>query len=83
MILLVFFIFNTAEIIFLSHHLFWSKFLDETKNRVFTPILKKKLLIVDNHLAADGVTSHSHSNPIMLLWRTKFWRFASIPQKRG
>ncbi|KTC66330.1 glutathione S-transferase (plasmid) [Legionella adelaidensis] len=30
--------------------LFWSKFSDETKNTVFTPILKKKLLVVDTHL---------------------------------
>lgn len=30
--------------------LFWSKFSDETKSIVFTPILKKKLFIVDSHL---------------------------------
>lgn len=57
--------------------LFWSKFSDETKNTVFTPILKKKLLIVDNHLRdhkflmGDRLTLGDSYLFVILIWLAK------------
>lgn len=57
--------------------LFWSRFSEETKNTVFTPILKKKLLIVDQHLHAhkflmgEQLTLGDSYLFVILIWLAK------------
>jgi glutathione S-transferase len=57
--------------------LFWSRFSDETKRTVFLPILKNKLLIVDNHLQhnkylmGEGLTLGDSYLFVILIWLAK------------
>lgn len=57
--------------------LFWSRFSEETKSTVFTPILKKKLLIVDQHLQAhkflmgEQLTLGDSYLFVILIWLAK------------